>query len=589
MASQRLLTSVTLCGLAVLVASLILSPTPGPATATGDNSITRPDTAGDHVGQYASLALDGAGNPVVSYYDEDNEDLKVLHCNDANCSDGEESITSPDTDGQVGLGTSLALDASGYPVVSYYDATNFDLKVLHCNDAGCEGGDESITSPDTGGSVGQYPSLALDGAGNPVVSYYDATNEDLKVLHCNDANCEGGDESVTSPDTGGDVGYYTSLALDGAGNPVVSYHYATDFDLKVLHCNDPNCEGGDESVTSPETDGDVGQYTSLSLDGSGYPVVSYYDATNFYLKLLHCNDAGCSGGDESITSPDIGFQVGYYTSLALDASGYPVVSHYDAQNERLRLLHCTDPNCSGRDESITSPDTASFFGWDTSLALDASGYPVVAYYDDDNFDLKVLHCNDPGCAGKPATPTPTPAGLTGDANCSGTINSIDAALVLQFAAGLIASLSCQQNADANEDGTTNSIDAALILQFDAGLIDSLPPTPTRKVDVPHGEWFFTPSVDTVPAGTVTFNARNDGVVPHNFRLVRTDLAPDALPVDTETSMVDEGQLEKLARSEDLAAGEVEQIVVDLEPGSYVMFCNIPTHYQVGLYAGLTVE
>ena len=75
----------------------------------------------------------------------------------------------------------------------------------------------------------------------------------------------------------------------------------------------------------------------------------------------------------------------------------------------------------------------------------------------------------------PPTPTATPAGLTGDVDCSGSVDSIDAALVLQLTAGLVGSLSCQDNADANEDGTTNAIDAALILQLTAGLLPSLPP------------------------------------------------------------------------------------------------------------------
>jgi hypothetical protein len=73
------------------------------------------------------------------------------------------------------------------------------------------------------------------------------------------------------------------------------------------------------------------------------------------------------------------------------------------------------------------------------------------------------------------TPTLTPPGPRGDVNCDSTINSIDAALVLQHDTGLIGSLSCQENADANEDGAVNAIDVALILQLDAGLIDSLPP------------------------------------------------------------------------------------------------------------------
>lgn len=73
------------------------------------------------------------------------------------------------------------------------------------------------------------------------------------------------------------------------------------------------------------------------------------------------------------------------------------------------------------------------------------------------------------------TLTPTPVGVRGDANCNGTVDPIDAALILQFNVRLISSLSCEQNADVNQDMTINAIDAALILQLVAGLIPNLPP------------------------------------------------------------------------------------------------------------------
>ena len=73
------------------------------------------------------------------------------------------------------------------------------------------------------------------------------------------------------------------------------------------------------------------------------------------------------------------------------------------------------------------------------------------------------------------TATPTPQIETGDANCDGSVNSIDAAVVLQFVAALLGALPCPTGADANADGSTTAIDATLILQFVAGLLSELPP------------------------------------------------------------------------------------------------------------------
>ena len=62
------------------------------------------------------------------------------------------------------------------------------------------------------------------------------------------------------------------------------------------------------------------------------------------------------------------------------------------------------------------------------------------------------------------------SGPVGDVNCDAAVNSIDAALVLQFDARLTASLACPEFADMNASQDITSIDAALILQRVAGLI-----------------------------------------------------------------------------------------------------------------------
>jgi len=65
--------------------------------------------------------------------------------------------------------------------------------------------------------------------------------------------------------------------------------------------------------------------------------------------------------------------------------------------------------------------------------------------------------------------------VPGDVDCDGVVNAVDAALVLQFVAGLLDDLPCAENADVNADGDVTAVDAALILQFVAGLIPALPP------------------------------------------------------------------------------------------------------------------
>jgi hypothetical protein len=86
------------------------------------------------------------------------------------------------------------------------------------------------------------------------------------------------------------------MVLSAKGNPVISYLDATKEVLKILHCDDPNCAGDETgNIAAPDTSGNPGLFTSIGLDSSGYPVVSYYDFANGDLKLLHCMSQSCKG------------------------------------------------------------------------------------------------------------------------------------------------------------------------------------------------------------------------------------------------------------------------------------------------------
>ena len=365
---------------------LTISDTPRVSATSIETPVEGNFTFGP-VGKYSSLALDSSGIPVISYFHclltetlqcQDGR-LMVMTCDDANCA-GIGSLFLFGSTGVSGAWTSITLDALGYPVVSYIDgAFSGDLKILHCGNATCSTGNSIVTV-----QSGDFyrTSLALDALGYPVVSYIDGSTLDLKLLHCGNANCTSGN-SVTTPDSTNDVGDYSSLQLDSAGYPVISYYDQTSADLKIMHCNDANCAGNDESIESPDTGG---SRTSLVLDASGYPVVSYVGGMNGDVMLMHCNDPDCAGGDESI---EVATPFGASgTSLALSPSGFPVVA-YRASFVGLGITYCGDSDCS----TSTATTIDSGGSGSPSLKLDGLGFPVVSYHYREGFarDLRVFH------------------------------------------------------------------------------------------------------------------------------------------------------------------------------------------------------
>lgn len=103
------------------------------------------------------------------------------------------------------------------------------------------------------------------------------------------------------------------------------------------------------------------------------------------------------------------------------------------------------------------------------------------------------------------------------------------------------------------------------------------------------DFSITLDKDQVPAGEVTFNVENNGPSIHEFVVVEADgRAPDALPLDDQGEVA-EDDLTVVDELEDIAVGSTEELTVDLQPGDYIVFCNIDEHYSSGMNAGFTVE
>jgi uncharacterized cupredoxin-like copper-binding protein len=102
------------------------------------------------------------------------------------------------------------------------------------------------------------------------------------------------------------------------------------------------------------------------------------------------------------------------------------------------------------------------------------------------------------------------------------------------------------------------------------------------------EYFLKADPGSVPAGPITFTVKNSGTTKHEMVVMKTDTAPEALSMRAEDpdKVEEEGMIDEL---ESFDQGLTENISLDLEPGKYVLVCNIAKHYDRGMFSSFTVE
>jgi hypothetical protein len=325
-----------------------------------------------HGGLQSAVKIGANGNPVLAF--PLNGNITVVRCGNSHCNTGNVTTTLSNTGGSIDL--SMVLDANDAPVISYYYNNDRELRLVRCSDASCSSHTVNIVDATTS-TIGQYNSIQLDAVGNPVISYYDAINLDLKLARCGNLTCTPASTTLSVVDSVGNVGLYTSLALDTAGNPLMSYHDTTLDDLKVAHCINPTCSAG-TIFTKVDESGNTGLHTSLALNSAGHPVISYQDGSSADLQLAVCGDVNCSTRtihtvDESSAS------TGFATSLALSANGNPRITYSDNSTNQVKLAFCNDLTCQSVNTFILDSFLSTLNSVYSAVTVDQDGRTYVSY------------------------------------------------------------------------------------------------------------------------------------------------------------------------------------------------------------------
>ncbi|NOZ86094.1 MAG: hypothetical protein GXP49_07490 [Deltaproteobacteria bacterium] len=307
-----------------------------------------PPLATGYYGRFADMASLGEDKVVVTAYNETYGDL------------------------MVGTG---AYDSLTWEFVDGVPALLDDYSNISADPAGPRKGIE-----DPGDDVGLYTSVAVDQAGVIHVAYYDATNKDLKYAVYNEpcGGCQEGQACVAGA---------CIDPTDDCSDPGC-------YPFQV--CSNGQCVAQDSGWTTYTVDstGDVGLYTSIALDpGTGAPLIAYMAASdqdgNSGLRLAVAAGPDPAGagdwnvyqGDKAPVIPECGDQEVLFKG---EATCKPVTDDCDPACAKGQA--CDNGNCRDTVQAPSLVDLPHGSGLFADLAFDQDGAPNIVYYDRDSYD-----------------------------------------------------------------------------------------------------------------------------------------------------------------------------------------------------------
>lgn len=311
------------------------------------------------VGSWTSIAIDMSGYPRISYRDHSNGDLRHAVWNGTSW-----RIEVVDSEGQTGAHTSIVIDKADRSHIAYISGGPY-RNVMYAKWNGIKWVAGIV---DNVGVAGGFPSLALDASDTPHISYYDAYDNDLKYAKWNGTAWES--EIV---DSYGNVGQYTSIALDSIGHPHISYYSRLRDSVKYATWNGTSWNIHTiEVIRTP-----LSRFTSIAIDENDRPHIAYQYAFSGDLRYAKWN--GSAWAIEKVDP----YGASAHVSLDLDKDGYPHISYLDGAN-----LHLKYAEWNGTHWNKETVDPHGYTGRYTSIALDGDDNPHISYYNNTGGTLK---------------------------------------------------------------------------------------------------------------------------------------------------------------------------------------------------------
>ncbi|MEA2081960.1 MAG: fibronectin type III domain-containing protein [Elusimicrobiota bacterium] len=294
------------------------------------------------------LALSG-GYPQVVYRD-DSGYLKYGKWNTGSESFDLETVESEGVDK-----VSIDIDSSGNPHLSYYNTANKELR--YAKWTGIEWATQTLRTVATGGGdstvvVDSEGKVHIAFAGDGIISYHKWDGVQWSTA-----------AAATYVGTGG--GYdFCDLAVDARGYPHISFYTHQDSNHALKYTTWDGSSWQTATIDAVTNNiGTKGEYNSITLDKQGLPRITYWDYQSDKLKYAYKNP------DNTWTDVNLDDSaVGGYSSIALDGSDNPALTYF---NNGLRSLEY--------DGAVWAGGRIDGGEGDSEVKLDISGRVHAAY------------------------------------------------------------------------------------------------------------------------------------------------------------------------------------------------------------------
>lgn len=280
-------------------------------------------------GTYSSMRADTSGNLHLAYFDQLRGLLKYGFWDHRL-----RKWFNTTVDSSRGF-CSLALDSKQNPHISYLVSGEGQMKYAHWNGTSWEKEVIHLRAKD----ISYYTSIVLDAADNPIISYYEyqGMGEDYS-LQLREVEWKGKYWGGRTIDTTPGSGKFNAMASDSAGNIHAVYANVKDENASLRYARWNGSVWVSEVLEGPaEGRANFPVFSvSIALDKKGQPHITYTDVRNRIVKYATRRD-----GKWDLVKVDAMADVAYpdRNGIAVDDDGTPYISYYDAGAGVLKLAH----------------------------------------------------------------------------------------------------------------------------------------------------------------------------------------------------------------------------------------------------------